>query len=271
MSARRFFPRLAYAVVTVSVLTISACVVVPIRVSKQDRDVAGKSLDLDLSFLNSGSTNHDELTKRLAAIDTGVNRENFFWGRWDSSKWRSTAVGFVPPEGERLWHAQNLLVQFDPNSIIKTWIIVDDKGLSRQIGLLAPGSDYTPLDLSSPLQAKMRVRQRDDVEAGLVLSSDSFEEWRVSLQNERFSLKTPRSNVLRIEATPERSYYGPQSDYIPYTRPDLIVATLYLAKPAEVHYGEKRRFVGKKLLIGVDPPTFLLLRRYIGQSKRKAE
>jgi hypothetical protein len=264
--------RLAYTLVIVSVLTISGCVSVPVRVANKKRDVSGKPLDLDLTLIKSGSTTRDELTKKLAAIDTGINERNFFWGRWDTSKWRNTLVGFVPPEGERLWHAQNLLIQLDRNGVVKSWAVVDDKGLTQQLGLLAPGADDTPLDLSSPVQAEMRVRQRDDIHAGLVLSSDSFEEWRVNPQtNHRFSFKTPRTNLLRIEATPERSYYGPQSGYIPYTRPDMIVATLYLAKSAEVHYGEKSRSVGKKLLVGVDPPTFLLLRRYIEQTKHETK
>ena len=139
-------------------------------------------------------------------------------------------------------------------------------GLNQQLRVLAPQADDVPLDLSSPVQAEMKVRQRDDVQAGIVLSTDSFEEWRITETNHRFSVKTPRTNLLRIEATPEHSYYGPQSLYTPYTRPDLILATLYLAKSVEVHYGEKTHLVGKKLLVGLDPPTFLLLRRYIHQT-----
>lgn len=136
--------KLTNALVIVSVLTIPACVVVPVRVPKQERDVTGKPVDLDLTFLKSGSTTRDELTKKLAAVDTGINESNFFWGRWDSSTWRSTAVGFVPPEGERLWHAQNLLVQFEASGVVKNWAIVDDKGLTRQLTLLAPGNEVDP-------------------------------------------------------------------------------------------------------------------------------
>ena len=118
---------LSYVCVAVSSVTLSGCVVVPVRVSEQRRDVSGKPLDLDLTFLKSGTTTHEELTKKLAAIDTGVNQRNLFWGRWDSSKWRSTAVGFVPPAGERLWHGENLLIQFDPNGVVKSWAVVDDR------------------------------------------------------------------------------------------------------------------------------------------------
>ena len=250
-------------------LSTPACVNVPVRVSEQERDVSGKTLDLDLTFLKSGSTTREDLSKKLAAIDTGINQSNFFWGRWDSSKWRATAIGLVPPEGERIWHAQNLLIRFDPNGVVQDWTVVDDKGLTRQLSLLVPRADSF-LDLPSPVQASMRVRQRDDIQAGLVLASDSFEEWRVTETNHRFLLKTPRTNLLRIEATPEHSYYGPQSGYVPYTRPDLIVATIYLEKSADVQYGEKSHSVGKKLLVGVDPPTFMLLRRYIEETKHES-
>lgn len=48
----------------------------PVRVSKQEKDVSGKPLDLDLTFLKSGFTTRDELTKKLAPIDTGINQSN---------------------------------------------------------------------------------------------------------------------------------------------------------------------------------------------------
>jgi hypothetical protein len=226
------------------VLSSPACVVVPVRVPNQERDVTGKPLDLDLTFIKAGSTRRDEVAKNLAAISTGVNQSNFFWGRWDISKWRSTAVGFVPPEGERIWRAHNLLVQFDQNGIVKAWTEVDDKELSRQLDLLDP-VEGPPLDLSSPVQANVRVLHNDEVQAGLVLSSDFFEENRVTQTGQHFSLRTPRTNVLKVNPTPEASYYGPVSSYTPYARPDLLLVTVYLARSGEVHYGEKSRGVGK--------------------------
>jgi hypothetical protein len=261
--------RLGCALVTFSLLASAACVVVPVRVPTQKRDVSGKPVDLDLTFLTSGVTTRDEVAKNLAAVNTGVNQTNFFWGRWDSSKWRTTAVGFVPPEGERIWRAENLLIQFDQNGNVKTWAVVDDKELSRQLDLFDP-VEGPPLDLSSPVQANVRVLHNDEVQAGLVLSSDFFEENRVTQTGQHFSLRTPRTNVLRINPTPEASYYGPVSSYTPYARPDLLLATVYLARSGEVHYGEKGRGVGKKLVMAMDPPTFLLVRRYIGQTKREA-
>jgi hypothetical protein len=115
------------------------------------------------SHLKTGSTAREQVTQKLADIDTGVKQSNLFWGRWDSSRWRTTAVGFVPPEGERLWHAENLFVQFDPMGVIKTWAVLDDKQLTRELEILAADEKDTSLDLSSPAQAEMRVPERDDV------------------------------------------------------------------------------------------------------------
>jgi hypothetical protein len=62
--------RLAHVLATVSLLAISACVVVPVRVPTQERDVSGKPLNLDLTFLKAGATTRDELTKKLAAVNS---------------------------------------------------------------------------------------------------------------------------------------------------------------------------------------------------------
>jgi hypothetical protein len=244
---------------------------VPVRVPTQTRDASGKLGSIDLTFLKSGSTTREEVTRNLATIDTGVSPPNFFWGRWDSSQWRTTAVGFVPPEGERVWRARNLLVEFGPNGVIKGWMVVDDKKLSHQLDLLEPTTNSPVLDLSSPLHAEIRVPfsgQADAIQAGMVLSHEFFEEDRTSPSGHFFSVKTPRNNLLRIAPTPGATYYGPTSDYVPFAEPNLLVTTIYLAKPVSVKHGEKERSVGRKLVLGVDPRTFLLLRHYIAQTKQ---
>jgi len=65
----------------------SGCVIVPVRLSTQTRDTAEEPKKLDFTFLKSGSTTKEEVTKNLAAIDTRVNENGFFWGRWESSNW----------------------------------------------------------------------------------------------------------------------------------------------------------------------------------------
>ena len=117
----RTFSVLSFLAAYIALLVASGCAAVPLRVPTKTRDVSGKPLELDFTFLKSGSTTRDEAIRLLSAIDTHVNQSNLFWGRWDSSKWRNTAVGFVPPDGERIWRAHNLLIQFDQNGIVKTW------------------------------------------------------------------------------------------------------------------------------------------------------
>jgi hypothetical protein len=250
------------------------CVAVPVRMPTQTIDRSGKPLELDLTFLKSGSTTRDEVTKRLSAIDTGVSQSNFYWGRWDSSRWRTTAVGFVPPEGERVWRAHNLLIQFDQNGIVKTWVVAGDKELAQQLEAFDIGATDSPLDLSSPLHATVKTpyspdRNQPEV-LDIVLSADSFEcshYFSARTGPHLSTLKTPRNNIRGIAPTPGAFYYGPFSGVVPFTEPNHLVATLYFSKPAVVHYGEKGHFAIKKLEVAIDPPTFLLFRQYIRQPK----
>jgi hypothetical protein len=269
LSAYRFSWSFACSLAILFSLT-PGCVVVPVRVPTQTRDVSGKVHPIDFSFLKSGSTTREEVMRNLTAIDTGVKQANFFWGRWDNSRWRSTAVGFVPPEGERIWRARNLLIAFDANGIVNNWIVLNDKQLDEQLDRFAPVETIPPPDLSQPLHVNMRVPssgQADTIQAVLVLSTEFFEEQRTSPAGHSFFVKTPRSNLLKIVPTPEAPYYGPVSDFVPFSAPNLLVTTVYLEKPVSVHYGDKKHAVGKKLVLGIDAPTFLLLRRYVREAR----
>lgn len=263
---------LGCALLAFSLFGAFGCVAVPVRMPAQTRDGSGKPLELDLTFLKSGSTTKDEVTKRLSAIDTGVSQSSFYWGRWDSSKWRTTAVGFVPPAGERVWRAQNLLIQFDQNGIAKTWVVAGDKELAKQLDVFETVTTDSPIDLSSPAHAKVKAPYSSDpdhAEVGdIVLSPDSFEcnhYFAARTGPQLSTLKTPRNNILRIAVTPGAFYYGPFSGEVPFAEPNHLVATLYFSKPAVVHYGEKGHSAIKKLEVAIDPPTFLLLRHYIRQ------
>ena len=265
---------LGCGLVVFSLFGAFGCVAVPVRMPTQTIDRSGKPLELDLTFLKPGSTTRDEVIKRLSAIDTGVSQSNFYWGRWDSSRWRTTAVGFVPPEGERVWRAHNLLIQFDQNGIVKTWLVAGDKELAQQLDAFDTVTTDSPLDLSSPLHATVKTPYSPDPNrpevVDIVLSADSFEcnhYFPARTGPHLSTLKTPRNNIRGIASTPGAFYYGPFSGEVPFTEPNHLVATLYFSTPAVVHYGQKGHFAIKKLLVAMDPPTFLLFRRYIGQPK----
>jgi len=43
--------------------------------------------EIDLTFLQAGATQRDEVAHQLAAIDTSYDNPRLFWGRWSESRW----------------------------------------------------------------------------------------------------------------------------------------------------------------------------------------
>ena len=54
---------LAFVLCCMSLWVASGCVIVPVRLPKQTKDVAGKPQALDFAFLKSGSTTKEQVTK----------------------------------------------------------------------------------------------------------------------------------------------------------------------------------------------------------------
>lgn len=50
----------------------------------------------------------------------------------------------------------NLLIQFDHEGMVKSWVVVEDKNLDQELDRFDPDIGDSPLDLSSPLHAKAR-------------------------------------------------------------------------------------------------------------------
>jgi hypothetical protein len=246
-------------------LAAPGCVVVPVRMPTKTQDMSGKPLELDFAFLKSGSTTRDQIVKNFAAIDAHLNQNDFFWGRWESSKWRFQAVGLAP-DGERQWENYNVLIQFDQTGTVKNWVLVDDKRLNQQLDLFDPVATQVPLDLASPLRVSGRANiWNEDKVTFLILSTESFE-----YATEASDLVTPRGNIRMIAATPAEGYRSPFTFANKFTNSTSLLATFYFAKPAVSHYGEKGHFARKKLEVRLDPQTFLLLRRYVAQTRREA-
>ena len=146
---------------------------------------------------------------------------------------------------------------------------MDDKKLDQQIDLL----DSVLLDLSSPMRATAHVpfiRHGDDnkpatATADLVLKAESFQCDNVQTSRPDITpyakcdkANIQRANILRI--TP----------ILDSTDDGYMWFKMNFAKPAPVGYynSGKPRFQ-KFLLLGFEPPTFLLIRRYLKQTKVK--
>jgi len=147
---------------------------------------------------------------------------------------------------------------------------VDDKKLDQEVDLF----DSLPLDLSSPVHAKAHVpfsRRVDDIKpatatADLVLTAESFQcdNVQVSRPEITASAKCDKANIPRakiLKITPIPDFYG--DGYLWFK--------MHFAKPAPVAYysGSTKAHFQKFLLLGFDPPTFLLIRRYLKQTNVK--
>jgi hypothetical protein len=109
--------------------------------------------DIDLTFLQAGTTRREEVINRLSRIDTGYSNPRLFWGRWRESKWGFVYAG-VGGGAERAWHARNLLVSFDENGVMQTKALIgDEKTLERE--LRARLAKTPPLDLSQPMPVEL--------------------------------------------------------------------------------------------------------------------
>ena len=251
---------------TVSLLlSCSACIYlgpgVPVRVPKQTTDISGAKRDLDLTFLKVGSTTREEVTRKLAPIDTGLNEPRFFWGRWETSSWASAPLlAPYPPFAGRAWGAQNILITFDSQNLVQGWKVLKDKELLPELDRLEPAPTEA-LDLTSPVQLKVEL----PVESGtarpmatVVLSSASFQyeaRGRFGLE----TVETPRGNLQKIASAPEDTPRDPEIKL--GTDAAHVWITLHFAK---------RTKGGKSLLFGVEPHGLLLLHRYMREAKNPA-
>ncbi len=133
-------------------LVLSGCVGAT-RVPSRVHDPTGVTIEknnIDLDFLQAGTTRREEVVDKLSRIDTGCSNPRMFWGRWSESKWGHWAVGISGGEVARDWHVHNLLISFDQNGVMQTKELTDDERvLERE--LRAQLATAPPLDLSQPV------------------------------------------------------------------------------------------------------------------------
>ena len=224
------------------------CFPLPVRFPTRTTDAASQKIDL--SFLKAGSTTRAEVSQKLAPIDTGVNQMEFFWGRPCVSKYREILmVGYVPVGPlDRMWGVENLLVSFDANSVVKTFVVVGDSHLLRELDSVDSAAPV--LDQSSPIAVHSvaywvheKHKEAYRVVGSLVLGAESVE---------CFGVKVPRNEVRGIAL--QKS-----TDLIPRLK-------ILLDKPSDFSgtpLGEKTN----NLDLSLDPKELLLLHRYMGQAK----
>jgi hypothetical protein len=239
---------------SLTLLFCSACIVVPVRVPELSRNAAGVDEHLDFAFLKAGITTRGEVTKNLEAIDTRAD-ERFFWGRWQSSKWYVGGGTIGAGGGDRVWATHNILIQFDPQDLVREWVIIDSKTLDSHLDEL--NRQNAPA-LSIPISLPAR-RRFEQVSGQLALKSDSIEYSSTGLD-----LTTARANVEKLTSADLVDSKSGTSAFTSDTRLDFQ-AQLYFRTPVEVHYVQQNKsktYQTKVMHIVIEPRHYLVLRRY---------
>jgi hypothetical protein len=118
-SARRSVHSGVFASLFLSTGLFAGC-----RVPMKTRTVgsSGKVGALDLKFIQADKTTRDEVTTKLAWMDTGLKRQRLFWGRWygSSSGAASVDVFEIPfPTASRVWNDHNLFIEFNEKGTVE--------------------------------------------------------------------------------------------------------------------------------------------------------
>jgi hypothetical protein len=133
---------------------------------------------IELGFLQVGSTHREEVAHQLAAIDTSYSNPRLFWARWSESHWGYWwVVGFpcntncMEGDAKRKWHVKNLLVSFDQNGVVANKQMVEDGQIWRALHSSLMEVQPPALDFSEPIRVALT---NTDLRA-VLLSTDSME------------------------------------------------------------------------------------------------
>ena len=135
------------------VLVLSGCTV-PMRLPSRINGPVGGTIqkdDIDLTFLQAGTTRREQVVSRLSRIDTGYSSSILFWGRWNESKAGYAVIGPLGGGAERIWNLHDVLVSFDENGVMQSKVLIgSEKALDRQ--LITQLTKAPLLELSEPKQ-----------------------------------------------------------------------------------------------------------------------
>src|SRR5260370_2330539 len=241
------FRGLVRAVACMSLLMSAGCYPLPVRFPTRTTDTSGTPIDL--TFLKAGLTTRDEVTGKLASIDTGTMQEDFFWGRLRVSQWRDIMmVGYVPlGPGDRKWGDQNILVAYDKRGIVKSSTIVNDRKLLDQLDLISNEASAL-LDLSSPVFVNSVVYRLHEKNAPTASTQLTLEGQSL----ECFGVRIARSELRTIVLWNSNE-------------PDHLSLKMFFDRQIAFSTTQLRKRTDR-IDLAVDPPTVLLLRPYLKES-----
>ena len=247
--SRRFFYfyRLqAFLILFLCSLTLSGCLAAT-RLPTESRGAEGATIekpDLDLSFVQIGTTRREEVLTNLGSIDTGYSDPRLFWGRWVSSSW-----GFIVRlDVKQVWRTHNLLITFDENGVVQGQeFINNNRVLWRE--LHAHVAKSPPLDLSQPIQ--------------LVISGSYGRSIRLS-EVRSVTLANDAMEFARDKAKKPVSISPLQVSRLSYL--GMIVDPDHPSATCHVLHLSKKTSMGRRILFCAEPTDLMKMFTYLQQA-----
>lgn len=199
---------------------------------------------MDFQFIQAGKTTRDEVVTKLTWIDTGLEHQRLFWGRWyrSSSEWVDIAGPLILDSiASRRWGDRNLLVEFNERGTVERTRELSDSKLNEELGRWLEKVGEPPLNLSEPLVIEMRTGPSSK---SMTLSDDLLQ----VVLSDGGIFRVPRKDIRQLkildEGLPSDSSWGG----------DIPVV-----------FGFSHEKVGscKCLLVNVSPADYLTLLRYV--------
>jgi len=197
--------------------------------------------------------------EKLNWINTGIQEESLFVGRWSalSVDW---VWGWAPPPiyslpgPQESWRPNNLMVEFDANGVVKQFRVLSDLDFLREISAWVQSSGPTLPAFVTPATITVKHRHASGkyYVADLTLGIDSFEFHERVDTSHNFSIPPGRLGSLTYpNATP-----GDKSD------PRDINCQLEFRETTKA---------GSHLTLAMDVPSLFALIEYVKQNRKAPE
>jgi hypothetical protein len=219
---------------------------------------------VDLSFVKKGETSRDQVLERLGWIDTGLDEQNFFLGRWAENSWGIAwgAASYYTATGgyNQVWKAHNVVIDFDDKAMVSGLATFPDKELLATLAARMSPASGRMLELSVPNTIPIQYTRdlgHESHAGNLILSLEELE-----------FLESPNGNKKQKYnyKTPVRSVSDLTMGFSDPAQPEQVCAILHFSRKTPV---------GKQMTIYAKVADTALLLRYFAeygslvQAKRK--
>jgi hypothetical protein len=198
--------------------------------------------EINLNFLQAGSTHREEVENQLSAINTTYSNPRLFWGRWGESKWGFWWVVAVPctsncaaGDAKRIWHVRNLLVTYDENGLVTSKeTIPDEKKFWRSLHSRMVKAPPPPLDLAQPVRVELTTPEP----VAILLGKDHIE-----LEQSNSDAPNVQTPIMKIARFSHGTSLNKKSS------PGVTCHTLEFSE--KTVFGKKVRFCAEANQIGI--------------------